>query len=109
MPKPFLREPYASLESDIAATMIAGLKEWRRDLNYPESHSDLQGCIRALLRKYEVKLRAIPLDRKEITELPEVCPVCQKSVENDHVTTLKRFDETRQTYAHMKCVNKEIK
>jgi len=110
MPKPSLREPYATLAADLATTMIAGLHEWRADLSYPESHSDLRGCIDAVLRKYEVKLRDVPLDRSEIWEAPETCPVCQLPLDlgpsASHVTRIQRFDETRSTYAHIKCINR---
>ena len=60
MPKPFLFQPDAQLESDAITTMLAGLKLWRPDLTYPESHSDMQGCFRALLCCYELKRRPIP-------------------------------------------------
>ena len=57
MPKPFLMPEAEQLERDIVETMTAGLHQWRPDLNYPESYSDWQGCIRALLTMYEVKRR----------------------------------------------------
>ncbi len=60
MPKPSIIEPYASIEDELIQTMTAGLKEWRSDLNYPESYSDWQGCVRALFRRFEVTRR--PLD-----------------------------------------------
>ena len=108
MPKPFLREPYATIAADLASTMIAGLKEWRRDLDYPQSHSDLRGCIDAVLRKYDVKLREVPLDRSEIWEPPETCPVCRLPLDQgpsaSHVTRLQRFDETRSALAHAGCI-----
>lgn len=59
MPKPFLKAADAALESQIIETMLAGLKEWRPDLIYPESHSDMQGCVRGLLRMFEVKRRPL--------------------------------------------------
>jgi hypothetical protein len=68
MPKPMLRKPYDLLMSEIVTTLLAGHHEWRPDLAYPESHSDMQGGVMALLRKYEVKLRPVPLDRSEIEE-----------------------------------------
>lgn len=71
MPKPPLRSDFAQLSGDIIDTLIAGLHEWRPDLGYPESHSDMQGCVRALLRMYEVKRRPIALDR-----LPLDCDLC---------------------------------
>jgi hypothetical protein len=111
MPKPSLREPYASIASDLMATMVAGLKEWRHDLDYPQSHSDLRGCIDAVLRKYEVKLRPVPLDRSEIWEPPETCPVCRLPIDQgpsaSHCVTIQRFDETRSTLAHAGCVVKK--
>jgi len=104
MPKPFLREPFARLASDIVATLLAGHKEWRPDLSYPESHSDMHGAVRALLRKYEVTLRAVPLDREEILEPEPVCPVCKKKVEGT-VKTLGRIGDGRfEVYAHAECV-----
>jgi hypothetical protein len=110
MPKPHLREPYATLASDLMETMIAGLHEWRSDLSYPESHSDLRGCIDAVLRKFDVKLRPVPLDRSEIWEKPETCPVCKLPLDQgpsaSHVTQIQRFDETRSTYAHMGCIKR---
>jgi hypothetical protein len=48
------------LEDDIIETLIAGHKEWRPDLSYPESHSDTQGAGRGLLRMFDVKRRALP-------------------------------------------------
>ena len=60
MAKPPLSEPNSHLECDIIETLLAGLKQWRPDLNYPESHSDMQGCVRALLTMYEVKRRPLP-------------------------------------------------
>jgi hypothetical protein len=59
------------LENDVIDTMLAGLKEWRPDLSYPESHSDMQGCVRALLRMYELKRRPLPVP------LFMPCPVCK--------------------------------
>jgi len=76
MAKPELREPFASLESDLFATMQAGLHEWRADLDYPESYSDFQACFRALFRMYEVKRRPLAI-RIEDIETPEpTCPWC---------------------------------
>ena len=76
MPKPDLREPYASLESDLFATMQAGLHEWRKDLDYPESFSDFQACFRALFRMYEVKRRPLAIGMDAIEELPDLCGWC---------------------------------
>ena len=62
MPKRSLSHEYAALESQIIETLIAGHKEWRPDLSYPESHSDMQGAVRGLLRMFEVKRRVLPFD-----------------------------------------------
>lgn len=60
MAKPFLIDEDAKLESELIATMLAGLKEWRPDLDYPESHSDMQGCVRAVLRMFKIERRPLP-------------------------------------------------
>lgn len=62
MAKHRLKAPLDQLESDIIETLIAGHKEWRPDLNYPESHSDMQGAVRGLLRMYDVRRRPIAID-----------------------------------------------
>lgn len=64
MPKPRLTEQNQILESQMIETFLAGHHEYRPDLAYPESHSDMAGGVRALLRRFEVKMR--PLD----VELP---------------------------------------
>lgn len=73
MPKPALREPYAHQEHEIIETLIAGLHEWRPDLRYPESGSDMQGCVRALFRMYEMKRRPIALRVEQIIH-PDYLP-----------------------------------
>ena len=62
MPKPKLKEPYNALSGDIIETLIAGHKMYRPDLSYPESHSDMDGAVRALLRMFEVKRRPIAIE-----------------------------------------------
>jgi hypothetical protein len=62
MPKPSLKEPFRSLESDMIETFLAGHHEWRPDLAYPESHSDMSGGMRALFRMYDIKRRPIAID-----------------------------------------------
>jgi len=76
MSKPDIREPYRSLEEDLFATMKVGLKEWRPDLNFPESYSDFQGCIRALFRMFEIKRRPLAIRMEEILEPEPRCPWC---------------------------------
>jgi hypothetical protein len=61
MPKPPLKAPWDQLESDIIETLLAGHHEWRPDLDYPQSHSDMQGAVRGLLRMFEVKRRPLPV------------------------------------------------
>jgi hypothetical protein len=106
MPKPMLREPFASLEADLIETMIGGLHEYRSDLSYPESHSDMAGCIRAVLRKYDLKLRAVVLDRSEIEAPEPMCPVCGKSTNGGTLTTLVRQPGVSKgvSFAHQACV-----
>lgn len=62
MAKPSLKAELARLEHDIIETLIAGHKEWRPDLSYPASYSDMQGAVRGLLRMYEVKRRPLAVD-----------------------------------------------
>ncbi len=62
MPKPFLHNDDAKLETDLIHTLIAGLHEWRPDLHYPESHNDMSGCVRAAMRMF--KIERLPLPRK---------------------------------------------
>lgn len=59
MPKPSLSPEFEQLERDMIDTFLAGHHEWRPDLPYPQSHSDMQGGIRALLRMYEIKRRPL--------------------------------------------------
>ncbi len=78
MPKPRLKDEFVQLESAIVETFLAGHHEWRPDLHYPESHSDMQGGARALMRMFEIKRRPIALDRGEIVHPKERCqgPCC---------------------------------
>jgi hypothetical protein len=68
MPKPFLKEPYRTLESEIIETLLAGLHEWRPDLGYPESRSDMSGAVRALMRMFDVRRRPLAIQEKEMLE-----------------------------------------
>lgn len=60
MAKLSLTPELAILEQHIIETLIAGLHEWRPDLNGPISYSDWQGCVRGLLTMYDVKRLALP-------------------------------------------------
>lgn len=80
----------ALIESEITDTMLAGLKQFRPDLHYPESHSDMQACIRALLQVYEVRRRPLP------EPLKYICDACAGI--GDHIqpgsTSLCRVSKT---------------
>ncbi len=71
MPKPNLSPPNDVLENHIIETLIAGLHQWRPDLSYPESYSDMQACVRAVLVMYDVKRRPLP------EPLASPCPGCE--------------------------------
>lgn len=66
MPKPHLKEPFNTIQSQAIETMLAGLKQWRPDLSYPESHSDMQGCVMALMQMFELKRRPIAIEAEEM-------------------------------------------
>ena len=66
MAKPMLAEPYHTLESQIIETLLAGHHEWRPDLDYPQSHSDMQGAVRGLLKMFEVKRRPLAISVKDM-------------------------------------------
>lgn len=68
MPKPDLKSPFSDLESEMIRTFLAGHHQWRPDLSYPQSHSDLQGGMRALIKRFNITPRDIPLDWREIEE-----------------------------------------
>lgn len=67
MAKRRLKVPFDTLEEQIIETLIAGHKEWRPATPYPESHSDMQGAVRGLLRMFDVERRPLPreLEYKE--------------------------------------------
>lgn len=95
MPKPDLRLEYRELEQDIISTLEAGLKEWRSDLSYPQSYSDMQGCVRALLRMFDVKRRPLALETSDLLEPQQHCDLC------DHQVSYTR-QEMKLCYTHMK-------
>lgn len=66
MPPPPIKKEYPV--GDIMETLLAGHKQARPDLPFPESHSDMTYAVMNLLRKYEVKLRPVPLDRDDLIE-----------------------------------------
>jgi hypothetical protein len=62
MPKPTLAEPQKTLEHELIETLRAGLHEWRPDLNYPESNSDMQACVRGILKMFKIERSPLPID-----------------------------------------------
>ena len=62
MAKPFLRPPWDQLEADIIETLLAGHHQFRPDLPYPESHSDMEGAVRGLLHMFDVKRRPLAIE-----------------------------------------------
>lgn len=70
MSKPSLKSGYAELEAEMIRTFLAGHKQWRPDLPYPESHSDMAAGVRALIKRFEITARAVPLDWRDIEEAP---------------------------------------
>ena len=71
MPKPELTPEYEQLSRDMLETFLAGHHQWRPDLPYPQSHSDMYGGIHALLRMFEVKRRPIALEYKALQKVYE--------------------------------------
>ena len=66
MAKPTMKPEFMALEEEILVTFLAGHHVYRPDLAYPESHSDMHGGIRALLLKFDIKLRPLPLERADL-------------------------------------------
>lgn len=64
MPKPILEPQSQQLLSDMTETFLAGHHEWRPDLAYPQSHSDVHGGIMALMKVYEIKRRPLAVELK---------------------------------------------
>ncbi len=62
MPKAILKERYQLLEREMIETFQAGLKEYRPDLEYPASFSDMQAGVRAIMRNYITERRVFTLD-----------------------------------------------
>lgn len=66
MAKSSMKPEFEALEQAILETFIAGHREARPDLPYPESTSDMQSGIRALLVMFDIKRRPIALEWKEL-------------------------------------------
>lgn len=61
MAKSSLKPEFQELENAIVETFLAGHREARPDLPYPESRSDIQSGIRALLVMFDIKRRPLAL------------------------------------------------
>ena len=66
MPKPDLKPDLERLCSEMIETFLAGHHQWRIDLPYPQSHSDMKGGMMAVLKMFDVKRRPIALSDKEM-------------------------------------------
>ena len=66
MAKSSMKPEFDLLESQIIETILAGHHEARPDLSYPESHSDMQSGVRALIVMFDIKRRPIALDWKDL-------------------------------------------
>lgn len=60
MPKAPLIPEESILEHQLIETMLASFREWRPDLSYPESHSDMEACARGIMRMFETKRLPLP-------------------------------------------------
>lgn len=60
MPKPRLIPEQEILQREVIACLIAGLKQYRPDLHYPESHSDMSACVMNLMRMFDISRRSTP-------------------------------------------------
>ena len=108
-----MKPEFEKLESDIIETLIAGHQEWRPDLAYPESHSDMQGAVRGLLRMFEVKRRPValsmshfyPKEEKELTYSSTQATNC--AVCGQHKHTPLRVDRLG-GYVCLTCIDKEL-
>lgn len=70
MPKSDLTPEDRILEKELIETFLAGHKQYRPDLAYPESHSDMQGGMRAVMEHFEITRR--PIAR----QLKAHCDIC---------------------------------
>lgn len=56
-----LIERDAVTEDELVQTFLAGLKQFRQDLSYPESHSDMRSGIRAVMVMFNCQRRPLPI------------------------------------------------
>lgn len=92
-----LREPFESLVAELSATM----QHCRETIE--NEHSARYRAAMAIVRKYDIKLRPIPLSQVEIDAPPPTCAVCRQPL-GDSVVELRTPLE-REVYAHPACVN----
>ena len=66
MSKPTLIDEELKLEHELIETFLAGHHQYRPDLPYPESHSDMAGGVRALMQMFKIERRPLsePLHAK---------------------------------------------
>jgi hypothetical protein len=69
MPKPTFQPQYHAIENKLIEILIRGHHRWRPDLNYPESHSDMQGAVRELMAVLNIQempedIPQIEIDRR---------------------------------------------
>lgn len=95
MAKPNLPEPLATLETEIIKVLLAGHHEWRPDLSFPESYSDMQGAVRGFLKRFavldlggssELRLRVgtlLQLHWKDLTpaQLDAIGAICNEALD----------------------------
>ena len=93
-----LAEPYQTLLHQIIETMLAG-----NGGKYPESHSDMNYCVRGLLKMYDVKRRPLAIDLPYADEAVEhrVQPTVLTHCPNDGNLLLMGFcDQCKSQYPH---------
>jgi len=95
VPKPPLVRDDAILESMLIETFLAGCKEWRPDLHYPESYSDMQAGVRGLMKMFKIERRPLP------TMLRIECHVC-----NGHKNLTEMQDGLRKLTTCPECKGK---
>lgn len=96
MPPCRLREPFETLASQLFETLREGGKSSSDQLN-------LMRGVHAVLRKFDVTLRPVPLDSSEIQKEAPLCPVCRKPT-GSSVAEL-RLGDGEYVHAHPECVN----
>jgi hypothetical protein len=73
MPKSDLTPEDNILEQQLIDTFLVGHREWRPDLQYPQSYSDMQGGMRAVMEHFAIKRRPIA------KSLKKHCHICRGS------------------------------